>query len=129
MKFNWHEKGNHSTYLVPSVTILKTTSVINFNVKCFREYLINKDGSKKYSYILLGYDEELNIIGFKLLTEEQKGSYPIRKIKRDSYVTVSASYFLKCFNLKHDVTQNYEVTWHEDEEMLTIQLDEKYRKE
>lgn len=91
-------------------------------------YLLNEDGSKRYNFILLGYDKELNIIGFRPLTEEQKGSYPIRIDKNNSGSTISGRAFLKRFSIQHNVTQNYIVSWHEDEKMLTIELDEKYKK-
>tara|TARA_Y100000310_G_C20638722_1_gene792666 strand:+ start:294 stop:914 length:621 start_codon:yes stop_codon:yes gene_type:complete len=128
IEFEWYE-GEYSTEEKFTIT---NRNLINISAACYNKYVLNKDGSNKYNYALLGYDTKTNIVGIKLLVNKQKGAKLIRRMrKRVGRVPgmISASRFLNINNIKHDVSTSYKTTWHKKDRILSVTLDDKYKKE
>ena len=86
---------------------------------------VNRKGSEKYfkgyKRVLLYWDKERKVIGFKPVNN-QENSYSLSRAKIRKDLTISGMAFLKHNGISYKNTQNFEPSWNEKEKLVEIQL-------
>ena len=89
---------------------------LGFNQGALQKYDIGK-----YKFSILFYDKDTNCIGVKFTNDESEvGAIPITMGKTGAIVSAKA--FLDYYNIEHDQTRKYPMTYNEQEELYVIQL-------
>jgi hypothetical protein len=88
-------------------------------------FWVNRKVSEKYfkgfKRVLLYWDEERKVIGFKPVNNEEN-SYSLSRVEKRKDITISGMAFLKHNGISYKNTQNFEPTWNEKEKLVEIQL-------
>ena len=99
----------------PIISISKQ-GIIGLNQACYNKYL------KQYSYVILLFDKDSNKIGIKPTNEDKINSYKIRVTRNGSLAQISATAFLKYFNILYEKTRIYTCMWNDEEKLLEVKL-------
>ena len=88
-------------------------------------FWVNRRASEKFfkgfKRVLLYWDEERKVIGFKPVNNE-KNSYSLSRVKTRKDINISGMAFLKYNGISYKKTRNFEPTWNEKEKLVEIQL-------
>jgi hypothetical protein len=87
----------------------------------FNNALINKFNIKSYKFVILFFDKEKKIIGFKFSNNnEEEGIYKLSI--REKSVSFSGKAFLDFYDIKVTNTKRFEANWDNKNEMLVIKI-------
>jgi len=76
---------------------------------------------KGFKRVLLYWDKERRVIGFKPVNNEEN-SYSLSRVKIRKDITISGMAFLRHNGISRKETRNFEPTWNEKEKLVEIQL-------
>ena len=102
----------------PMISIFKQ-GVLSVNKACYEKYL------KKYSFVVLLFDETNQKIGIRPTNEATGKSFPIRSDKFFKHCFISARGFLNHYQILPTHTKAYACSWNVKENILEIDLKEK----
>jgi hypothetical protein len=86
----------------------------------FNQAAIDKFQLMTYKYAVLFYDRENKIIGIKPTNEAEEGARSLRVKETNAYV--AARTFMDCFSIPYALTERYNATWDDDEQMIVASI-------
>lgn len=101
----------------PMISLRKSGS-IGVNQAALDEHFSEEDGAVMY------YDEETNRIGIEPVADKDADEAAYTVSKSDSGGTIAAQAFLKRYGLLPEITTQYEPTWDDDADLVSIDLDD-----
>lgn len=118
MPFEEYQKSRgRSTSSAPLISLRKSGG-IGINGATAIEYFEGKE------YAVLYFDEEENRVGIKPVSEEQSNAYKLQGTEESDSLSLNASGFMNEHQLTPEVTTRYNAQWHNEEELVYIDLDE-----
>lgn len=95
----------------PKLSITKA-GIIALNNACLVKFNLSE-----YKYVVLFYDQSSKRIGIKPTNDaKEDGCCKLRV--RASGVDISATAYLRYYDLEHDVTTRYSIAWDKESDML-----------
>lgn len=101
----------------PKVSLRKSGS-IGVNQAAIEEHFADDDGAVMY------YDEDADRIGIKPVADKDADEAAYTVSKTDSGGTIAAQAFLEAYDLKPDVTTQYNPERNDDEDLLSAEVDD-----
>lgn len=101
----------------PMISLRKSGSV-GVNQATLDEHFADDDGAIMY------YDEEETRIGIEPVADKDADEAAYTVSKSDSGGTIAAQAFLERYDLLPDITTQYDPTWDDDAELISIDLDD-----
>jgi len=102
----------------PRVSLRKSGS-IGLNGKAVEEYL------DAFNWAYLYFDEENNRVGIQPTGEDHDEAYAVQKRDKEGHGgSITATSFMREFDLIPDKTEQYRALWHEEEELIYIDVED-----
>jgi len=112
----FEETGSMQASSEPRISLRKSGS-IGISKAAMQEWFEDSDA------VVLHFDEENNKVGLEPAEKSDEHSYTITRSEGGGSVTPSA--FLNRFDLVPNQTTRYQTEWDDDNELVSVSLDEK----